>query len=434
MVRLKLRRILLANFRWLDYVLDIPDKTTPIRSLKPKAYRRIYEDFHQRGYGKLSGSQMTIKLLLAILLIGQIFRCLFLVFLVKHDTDMWNTWLGSYFALVNSGRKHTEIAATFFSIYPSLILALMLCRSKFYLFMKIIIQYGKQVFDPQQDMSSYNRKKLKIFKLPMPVMYKLYRKSRRLYLLTSAFSLSFALFVFIVSICSVLFGNYRNMNMTMFENSWTRYLYAAIVALYWAYWSFSCILLMLYIFYHFMSITHILKYKIDVTGQKFRSLHSSQHVGKKISTAINSGLRVQLKKEMDLFEEIGQLNQFWSHYITITNSVCTLMICYLMYLVLITDARLDAKIMFSIACTLPLTFLVVTTRVATNLYNQVLEHYKTTAGILSNHQGSIHPVVQLKILNTLDVISLKSIGFTYSNRTMIESNTLVTVSSLLLHC
>lgn len=420
MVWIKVRRVLVANFKCINCLFEMKDSPIPIVSLKRKNYRRIYEDLRQRGYGRPSGLQRAITIYLILLLIGQIFRSLFLVFFVKNDTDMWNTWFGSYFALVHSNRKHTETTAVFFSTYPSLLLALMLGRSKFYLFMKIVLQYGKQIFDPQRDMFVYDRRKLKALRMPTASLNKLYHKSRRLYFLISSFSLCFLLVVFIVSFSSILFGDYRNMNMSMFENSWTRYLYATIAALGWAYWSFTCVRIMLYVFYHFISVTDILKCKICIIEQDLNRLNRGKN-----PQNFTAGLVVQLRKEAALFDEISQVNQFWSQYISITNTLCTLIICYLMYLVLITDAAYFTKIMFGAACSMPLTFLVGTTLIASGLYNRILNHYKTTSVILARQ--TVHPLLQLKIQSTLNLISQKSIGFTYLDRRIIESDTLVKV-------
>ena len=106
-----------------------------------------------------------------------------------------------------------------------------------------------------------------------------------------------------------------------------------------------------------------------------------------------------------LIEEIHTTNRFWSLYLSITQLVCRSLICYCLYIVLLSNAIWFFKIFFAWVMATIMTILFVTITAASKVFRKIRTSYHHYHRLMAN--AGISNAVDIR--NGLKVTSIPHI-------------------------
>lgn len=388
-----LKEIALTSSLFLDKIVS-PPTGLQISNLTHSAYKKASKICHEQHKNQ-TWFQKFLIWLYPTWFVACCTRSLLMGVVFTDNQYYLTTVFGSVFQMINVDRFSIEVCVFFISSYALLNHLSIFITTKRLLYFKLILVYCHQVFNPR-----YSRKTVEnVFEFPTDLESKLKIHLYRNYLYGGFSHYLFAIEATFVTSCIYIFGNVEPVNTDFYPDISVFYVNGAVMVVKWILWAFCSCIFMMNVFVIFFNSTEIIQMKI-------RHLMIQLKLLKKFQLKHVPLLRRLLTKNVQLFDEILQMSEFWKAYLSITNVLFSLWTCFLFYIVLVTKTFIMMKLAMIAAIVVPAGILYQTTMSSSRIYLSGMQLYKIYSITLAHNQQHIPIKQKIKVfLNKKKVIS-----------------------------
>lgn len=396
-------------FRFVNYTLLLPfDKLNVSKSKPSQCISRLMFRRLESNQSAKTWSSLVLWFALTMVTV-QLVRSLMMSFVINDDNHLLVTCFGSIFSLVYLKRRYVEVCVVHLTLVS--LLYLLLVNFKWGNFFVFLTRYLDQTRNIKQQKRLYN--------LPGVVTKKLARQCTQYFYMEILASIAMVSSVFITGNAIICIGNPNRNNYHLFHfNPYIYYgVYSNVVSLGWATWTSCCTGPIFGIFVYFLVHMKLVQNKtksLQIQLKRIIKLVSTRkHNDHSQIIILRRLLARHLISKNQLIEEISTTDRFWCRYLSLTQLIYRSLICYCLYIVLLSDAVWAFKLFFIWVMFSILTVLIGTITAAANVSHANQTCYPLYHQLMANafKQNTIDTQTALKVLQNKWI----SINLTLSN-------------------